>query len=627
MIPRRKHNASSGSLPPPDDKHASNDYILSDGSAREGWRAALRRRCTRKTLRKRLPIAGWLPQYGVQQAVGDAIAGVTVGLTVIPQSLAYANIAGLPPQHGLYGSFLGCFVYIVLGGCRAVPAGPTAIASLLTWQVAGGVLPKAILLNLLTGLVELLMGALGLGFLVNFVSGPVSSGFTSAVALMIATSQVKDLFAIPVSGTTFLQQWISIFRNIRGAALWDPVLGFSCIALLLSMRKIGMVKLGADRPEGPNARQKVLTKLLWLLGTCRNALVVVAGGALGFAVAARGSAPVRLMGAIPAGVPAPALPALSYVRADNSTADFLDMVSELGSGLLVIPLIVLLEDIAICKAFSDGRTIDATQEMIALGLANVANSFVQAFPGGGSLARSVVSNGSGVRTPLNGLYTGVIVIVALQFCTQYFEYIPKASLAAVIISAILFMVEYDVVKPMWRAKKLDLIPGIGTFVLCLTLPIELGILTGVVVNIVFILYHAARPKFSVEILKTEAGVEYLMITPDRCLMFPSVDYVRRLVTKSAAGGALPVVLECTHIYSADYTAAKSIEQLTADFHARRQPLYFYNVKPSVCSIFEAVTKPEHFTVFYEDDELDRLLAADPRLHAAKPPPPPGASPA
>lgn len=621
MIPRRKHNASSGSLPQSDDKHASNDYILSDAGSRNGWRSLIKRRFNRKTLHKRIPITAWLPQYNAAKAIGDVIAGITVGLTVIPQSLAYSNIAGLPPQYGLYGSFFGCFIYILLGGCRAVPAGPTAIASLLTWQVAGGVLEKAVLLNLLTGLVELLMGVLGLGFLVNFVSGPVSSGFTSAVALMIATSQVKDMFAISVSGTTFLQQWISIFRNIHNASLWDPVLGFVCIALLLSMRRIGMIKLGESSSEGPSTRQKVLTKCMWLLGTCRNAIVVVASGALGFwFVATHGAPPFRLMGAIPSGVPTPQLPPFSYERADNSTADFLDMVSEMGSGLLVIPLIVLLEDIAICKAFSDGRTIDATQEMIALGVANVGNSFMQAYPGGGSLARSVVANGSGVKTTFSGLYTGVMVILALQFFTQYFEYIPKASLAAVIISAILFMVEYDVIKPMWRAKKLDLIPGVGTFVLCLALPIELGILTGVVVNIIFILYHAARPKFSVEMLKTEQGVEYLMITPDRCLMFPSVDYVRRLVTKCAASSSVPVVIECTHIYSADYTAAKSIEQLTADFHARLQPLYFYNVKPSVCSIFEAVAKPEHFVVFYEDDELERLLAADERLAPRKPPP-------
>ncbi|KAL4707527.1 hypothetical protein ACJJTC_000279 [Scirpophaga incertulas] len=614
MIPRRKHNVSSGSLPAPDDKNSSNDYIISDGGPGEGWRAALRRRFNRKTLHKRLPVTAWLPKYTAEQAIGDLIAGVTVGLTVIPQSLAYSNIAGLPPQHGLYGSFLGCFIYIVLGGCRAVPAGPTAIASLLTWQVAEGVVEKAVLLTLLSGLVELLMGALGLGFLINFVSGPVSSGFTSAVALMIATSQVKDLFAISVTGTTFLQQWISIFKNIHNASLWDPVLGFICIALLLIMRKIGMIQLGEKSENGPSTRQKALTKCMWLLGTCRNAIVVIATGVLGFwFVSSNGESPVRLMGGIPVGVPLPQAPPFSYVRADNTTADFLDMVSELGSGIIVIPLIVLLEDIAICKAFSDGRTIDATQEMIALGVASIGNSFMQAYPGGGSLARSVVANGSGVKTTFNGLYTGLMVILALQFFTQYFEFIPKAALAAVIISAIIFMVEYNVIKPMWRAKKLDLIPGIGTFVLCLTLPLELGILTGVVVNIIFILYHAARPKFSVDMLKTAAGVEYLMITPDRCLMFPSVDYVRRLVTKYAAGRALPVVLECTHIYSADYTAAKSIEHLTADFFARQQPLFFYNVKPSVCSIFEAVAKPEHFVVFYEDEDLDRLLAEDERL--------------
>lgn len=118
--------------------------------------------------------------------------------------------------------------------------------------------------------------------------------------------------------------------------------------------------------------------------------------------------------------------------------------------------------------------------------------------------------------------------------------------------------------------------------------------------------------FNIEFLQTEKGLDYLMITPDRCLMFPSVDYVKRLVTKFTASKNIPVVLECTHIYSADYTAAKIIEQLTADFHARDQPLLFYNVKPSVCSIFEAVAKPEHFIVFYEDEELDRLLAENTR---------------
>lgn len=628
MIPRRKHNASSGSLAAfsepekvQEDKNASNDYILAD-NANNGWGCggcssipdAVRRKMNKKTLHKRIPVFSWLPHYNAEKAVGDLIAGITVGLTVIPQSLAYSNIAGLPPQYGLYGSFIGCFIYMIFGGCRAVPAGPTAIASLLTWQVVEGVIEKAILLTFLTGLVELFMGILGLGFLIDFVSGPVSSGFTSAVALMIATSQVKDLFAIQVTGSTFLQQWISIFSNLHNASLWDPIMGFVCIAVLLFMRKVGMTKFGG-KSENVSTKIKVLNKTMWLLGTCRNAIVVVVSGVLGYwFVAKYGNSPMKLMGAIPSGVPLPQVPPFSYQKDDNTTVNFIDMVSDLGSGIIVIPLIVLLEDIAICKAFSDGKTIDATQEMLAIGLCNVGNSFMQAYPGGGSLARSVVCNGSGVKTTFNGVYTGIMVILALQFFTQYFEFIPKAALAAVIISAIVFMVEYHVIKPMWRAKKLDLIPGVGTFVLCLILPIELGILMGVVLNIIFILYHAARPKFSVDTLKTEKGLEYLIITPDRCLMFPSVDYVKKLVTKFASNSSEPVVLECTHIYSADYTAAKIIEQLTADFHARGQPLYFYNLKPSVCSIFEAVAKPEHFVVFYEDEELERLLVEDPRVN-------------
>lgn len=141
-------------------------------------------------------------------------------------------------QYGLYGSFLGCFVYIFLGSCKDVPMGPTAIASLLTYQAAGGVWQKAVLLTFLTGLVELMMGIFGMGFLVDFVSGPVSSGFTSAVALIIVTSQVKDILGISANGSTFVQIWRSIFSNIGNINAWDTALGVTCIAILLIMRVI-----------------------------------------------------------------------------------------------------------------------------------------------------------------------------------------------------------------------------------------------------------------------------------------------------------------------------------------------------------------------------------------------------
>lgn len=191
---------------------------------------------TKKMLHKRLPILSWLPKYNSQDAVGDLVAGITVGLTVIPQALAYSNIAGLPAAYGLYGSFLGCIVYIFFGSCKDVPMGPTAISALLTYQTAGGSWQRAVLLCFISGIVELLMGIFGLGFLVDFVSGPVSSGFTSAVSLIIVTSQVKDIFGVAAKGSTFVQIWKTIFEDIHNIKAWDTALGITCIAVLLIMR-------------------------------------------------------------------------------------------------------------------------------------------------------------------------------------------------------------------------------------------------------------------------------------------------------------------------------------------------------------------------------------------------------
>lgn len=149
-------------------------------------------------------------------------------------------------------------------------------------------------------------------------------------------------------------------------------------------------------------------------------------------------------------------------------------------------------------------------------------------------------------------------------------------------------------------------PGLGAFFSCLALPLEMGILVGIGINMAFILYHAARPKISIETLVTVSGLKYLIITPDRCLIFPSVDYVRKLVLKQSIRQNLPVVIDCSHIYGADFTAAKVIEMLTNDFATRQQPLFFYNLKPSVCAIFEGL-KPSDFVVYYREDQLDDLL--------------------
>ncbi|PSN36843.1 Sodium-independent sulfate anion transporter [Blattella germanica] len=593
------------------DQREEDEFVVGNESDSDGpmqdmfnWvREKARKSFTKKVLYKRLPILTWVPRYNGQDAVGDLVAGITVGLTVIPQSLAYANIAGLPPQYGLYRSFLGCFLYILLGSCKDVPMGPTAIISLLTYQTVSHLdnvnkrAPYAVLLCFLVGCVELLMGILGLGFVIDFISGPVSSGFTSAVALIIVTSQVKDVLGIEASGSTFVRNWDSLFRAMDNTRLWDTVLGVTCIIVLLLMRLLAMVKIGPKDEDQLTRTQKIINKTLWLIGTSRNAILVILCGFVGFWFDKTDT--FKLIGNLPEGLPSFKPPPFEYTSG-NFTAGFFDMCSELGSGIIVLPLVGLLENIAICKAFSNGKPVDATQELIALGISNIGNSFVQGFPGSGSLSRSAVNNSS------------LLVMFSLLFFTPYFYYIPKAALAAIIIAAVIFMVEVHVVIPMWKTKKSDLIPGIGTFIACLVLPLEIGILVGIGINILFILYHAARPKIAIENQVTREGVEYLMLTPDRCLIFPSVDYVRNLVTKHSIRQAIPVVIDCSHIYGADFTAAKVIECLTQDFTSRKQPLFFYNLKPSVVAIFNGL-QPKDFVVYHSEDELDNLIRAHKKL--------------
>lgn len=582
-------------------------------------RQKLRGAASMKNVRRRLPILEWLPRYTVEDGLGDVMAGVTVGLTVVPQSMAYAGMAHLKPEYGLYGSFLGTLVYTVLGTSKDVPMGPTAIVSLLTASTTAGTAPgfgpaHATLLCFLTGVVQLLMGLCGLGIIIDFVSGPVSSGFTSAVALLIIASQVKDLVGVPAaSGSSLWQMVCSLYENLDSVSRVDAVIGVGCIAFLLALRNMAEMHVGlvVDQPECRG--RAFANRALWFVGTIRNSIVVVGCTALSYAYLdwrrthglPDAELPYRIMGTIPAGLPSVRPPAFS-VSDGNSTLGFFDLVAGMKSNVIVLPLIGLLEDVSVCKAFAHGKTVDAAQELMAIGLANVGNSFVQGFPGSGSFSRSAVNNASGVRTPLGGVYTAALVVTALLFLTPHFYYIPKACLAAVIVTAVVFMVEVRVVKPIYRSKKSDLIPGLFTFVACLFLPLEIGVLLGIGLNLMSILYHAARPKISIQEYKTRAGFKYLLLTPDRCLVFPSADYVRNLVTKHSLKRDMPVVVDCSHVYGADFTAAKVVELLIADFSNRGQALFFYNLKPSVVAVFKGV-QPKELIFYYHKKELDRLL--------------------
>ncbi|CAG4983060.1 unnamed protein product [Colias eurytheme] len=505
----------------------------------------------RRLMHKRLPITKWLPEYNSEKALADIIAGITVGLTVIPQALAYATLAGLPPQYGLYSSFMGCFIYIVFGSCKDITLGPTALLALMTYeQIQGRNFDYAILLCFLTGIVQLIMGILHLGVLIDFISVPVTVGFTSATSVIIAVSQLKGLLGLQFQSRGFLDTLKKIIVNVPNAKLADSVLGVTCIIILLVMRKIKDINLPAD--------QKGLKKALWLFSTSRNAIVVLICSVMAYVWEANSRSPFKLTGTVKDGLPPWSLPPFSTV-VDGRNVSFIEMCSELGSSIVLVPIIGVLGNVAIAKAFASGESVDATQELITLSFANILGSFLSAMPITGSFSRSAVNHASGVATQFGSLYTGILVILALSLLTPYFYYIPKASLAAVIICAVIFMIEYEVVKPMWRSRRADLVPAFAT----------------------------ARPQLDAEIVTNNSGMNYLLITVGNSLYFPGVEYIRQYVTRAASkqGGNMPVVIDCRYVLGADFTAAKGLCALSNALSSRGQPLVLLSPRASVAAVF------------------------------------------
>ncbi|KAG8041128.1 hypothetical protein G9C98_002116 [Cotesia typhae] len=571
----------------------------------------LKKSFRKKTLYRRVPILNWLPNYQKEFVVCDLVAGITVGLTVIPQAIAYANIAGVSPQNGLYSSFMAPFLYTIFGSSKDVSVGPTALASILTHETllrAQVSLDHTILLTFISGLVSLLMGILQLGFLIDFISGPVSVGFTSAAAILIATSQVKDILGIRIPSGKFIHTWHGVFEHIGETRLWDAVLGFFCLMILFGLRKLNDIRVIPEDTKVPSITQKVLKTFLWFMSTTRNIMVVISGAILAWILESNlGSSPFVLTGHVKEGLPTFQPPPFS-AQIGNQTYTFFHLVSTLGSGCLVVPLLSILETIALAKVFSDGKPVDASQEMFALGVCNIVSSFFQSMPVSGGLSRGAVNHASGVKTTLGGIYTGILVLLSLQFLTPYLYYTPKSVLAAVIIAAVVFMVEFHVAKPMWKSKKIDLIPAVVTFVSCLFVGLELGVIIGISINLLFLLYASARPSLRVRKITIPGEFEYLMITPDRSLSFPSVEYVRSAISKygTREGIHIPIVIDATHIQAADYTAARGIKNIIEDFAKRRQPLIFYHLKPSIAAIFRGV-KPAHMIICSSENELNQSL--------------------
>ncbi|CAH0579318.1 unnamed protein product [Chrysodeixis includens] len=527
------------------------------------------------------PIFQWAKTYDAQAAVGDVIAGITIALTLIPQSIAYASLAGFPPQYGLYSSFIGPIIYAFIGTCAQINMGPAAILSLLTFSYTNGTNADfGILLTFFSGIVQLIAGIGQLGFLVEFISLPVVSGFTSAAAFLIGTSQVKDLLGIRFSSDTFLTTWKKLFLNLGHTRLNDTMLSVGCCTFLYIMKSLKDIKIKINTETERGRRNDfIMKKFLWFIGVARNATVVALATVTAYLVYEDINNPFLLTGPIVPGLPEIRPPPFE-TTVGNKTYTSGEMISHLGAGIIVVPLVALLGNIAVVKVFSKGKKIDATQEILAIGVCNLVSGFFQSMVVNGPFSRSAVSHASGVRTPGSGIYTGLLVIFTLLVLTPYFYFIPRAVLASVIVMAVVQMVDTAILKKLWKHSRLDLFTLTGTFVLSLCLGMEFGLICGVGIDAVLLLYYHSRPPLEVDYVDNGVLPAHFAIHPVGGLYFAGAERVRsKLVslqhpapaTTDGEAAAQPttapriLVVYCDSLYRLDYTFMQSIRMLVLDW--------------------------------------------------------------
>lgn len=562
---------------------------LRDGMERNGF-AGILRSC--------FPILTWLPAYNLAWLRMDVLAGLTVGLTVVPQALAYAEVAGLPVQYGLYSSFVGGFIYCVFGTSKDITLGPTAIMSLLCSFYIGGDPVYAVLLALFCGIIQIAMAFLRLGVLLDFISYPVIKGFTCAAAVTIGFGQVKNILGLKNIPRQFYWQVYYTFHNLPETKVGDLILGLCCLAFLVMMTMMRS-SLGSVE-ENPSLFVKTARRIVWSLATIRNALVVVAAACVAYSAEITGHHFFTLTGKTAEGLPPFSVPSFSEITTNGTHISFRDIMLDLGGGLAVIPLMGVVESIAIAKAFGSQNNyrIDANKEFLAIGLTNILGSFLSAYPVTGSFGRTAVNSQTGVCTPAGGIITGALVLLSLAFLMPLFSFIPKSSLGAVIICAVAPMIDISVPLQLWRVKKLDLLPFLVTFLFSFW-EVQYGILGGVLISGLMLLRDVARPKHKI----SDHGV--LVMELGSGLYFPAIEHLSDLLYTQALHVSPPrcVLLDCHHVSSIDYTVVHELQNLLKQFKLHKVSLVFTGLKCSVLEVLLAANLPD----FRHTDSLDAGL--------------------
>jgi SulP family sulfate permease len=516
-------------------------------------------------LARLLPCLRWLRRYDQRTLTSDLVAALIVTIMLIPQSLAYALLAGLPPETGLYASILPLVAYAMFGTSMTMAVGPVAVVSLMTAAAAGKVaatgamtaLEAAILLAWISGAFLLLLGVLRAGFFANFLSHPVVAGFITASGIIIALSQLKHLLGIKASGDTLPELAESLFHSIGDANMATMAIGGGALLFLLWARS-GLKTL-LKRTSLSDYMANVVVRIAPVI-----AVVVTTLLAWWLQLDQRG---VSLMGAIPSG-----LPQLQLPDADLSVA------RQLLLPAVMLSIIGYVESVSVGRTLAARRRqkIDADQELIGLGAANIASGLSGGFPVTGGFSRSVVNFDAGAQTPAASFFTAIGIAVATLLLTGVLAWLPNATLAATIIIAVLGLVDLQVLQRTWQYALSDFIAVATTMLITLLFGVEIGVSCGVGASLLLHLHKTSRPHIAEvgEVPGTEhfrnvqrhqvlTHAEILSLRVDARLYFANASYIEDKILGALASRPQlkHVILMCTAVNEIDISALEVLEDL------------------------------------------------------------------
>ncbi|MBY6167235.1 sulfate permease [Pseudooceanicola nitratireducens] len=536
-------------------------------------------------IRRYIPILDWSRDYSRDMLTSDMVAAVIVTIMLIPQSLAYALLAGLPPEMGLYASILPLVAYAIFGTSRALAVGPVAVVSLMTAAAVGKLaaqgtpeyIAAAITLAFLSGLMLLAMGLFRLGFLANFLSHPVIAGFITASGLLIATSQLKHIFGISAEGHNLVALIGSLLAHLGQTNPYTLAIGLAALGFLFWVRKglkprllaLGLKPRLADllAKAGPVMAVAVSVLLVWIFG-----------------LDARG---VAIVGDVPMGLPPLTLPAFSA-----------DLWGQLFLSALLISIIGFVESVSVAQTLAAKRRqrIAPDQELIGLGASNVAAALSGGYPVTGGFARSVVNFDAGAETPAAGAFTAIGIGLAALLLTPLLFFLPKAVLAATIIVAVLSLVDLSILKKTWAYSRVDFAAVSATILLTLGIGVEVGVSAGVALSILLFLYRTSRPHVAEvglvpntqhfrNITRHDVQTDPRVVTIriDESLYFANAHFLQDLLYDRVTCDEPieHVVLMCSAVNDIDMSALESLEAINTRLTDMGIKLHLSEVKGPV----------------------------------------------